>query len=44
MEQVAAECGVAVGTIKSRLARGRAAVAAALGADYRDTTAKEESR
>jgi RNA polymerase sigma-70 factor, ECF subfamily len=43
MEQIAAECGVAVGTVKSRLSRGRAAVAASLGPDYRETTAKEES-
>ena len=35
VEQVAAECGVAVGTVKSRLSRGRAALAASLGADYR---------
>jgi RNA polymerase sigma-70 factor (ECF subfamily) len=32
--QVAAETGVAVGTVKSRLARARTALAAALGADY----------
>lgn len=33
--QVAAEMGVAEGTVKSRLARGRAALAAALGWTYR---------
>ena len=32
--QVAAETGVPEGTVKSRLARARAAMAAALGADY----------
>jgi len=32
--QVAAETGVAEGTVKSRLSRARAALAAALGADY----------
>lgn len=37
--QVAAETGVAEGTVKSRLARARAALAAALGADYLDATA-----
>lgn len=34
VSQVAAETGVAEGTVKSRLARARAALAAALGADY----------
>jgi RNA polymerase sigma-70 factor (ECF subfamily) len=37
--QVAAETGVAEGTVKSRLARARAALAARLGADYLDVTA-----
>ena len=32
--QVAAETGVAEGTVKSRLARARTALSAALGADY----------
>jgi RNA polymerase sigma-70 factor (ECF subfamily) len=44
VEQVAVECGVAVGTVKSRLSRGRAAVAASLGADYREPAAREETR
>ena len=35
MEQVANETGVSVGTVKSRLSRGRAALRARLGADYR---------
>jgi RNA polymerase sigma-70 factor (ECF subfamily) len=34
VDQIATECGVASGTVKSRLSRGRAAVAASLGADY----------
>ena len=34
--EVAAETGVAEGTVKSRLSRGRAALAALLGADYVD--------
>jgi RNA polymerase sigma-70 factor, ECF subfamily len=37
--QVAAETGVAEGTVKSRLARARAALTAALGANYLDVTA-----
>jgi RNA polymerase sigma-70 factor (ECF subfamily) len=35
MEQVADETGVPVGTVKSRLSRGRAALRAHLGRDYR---------
>ena len=34
--QVAAETGVPVGTVKSRLSRARAALTAALGPDYLD--------
>jgi DNA-directed RNA polymerase specialized sigma24 family protein len=34
VSQVAAETGVAEGTVKSRLARARTALAAALGPDY----------
>jgi RNA polymerase sigma-70 factor (ECF subfamily) len=44
VEQIARECGVAVGTVKSRLSRGRTALAGALGPDYRESSAKEESR
>jgi RNA polymerase sigma-70 factor (ECF subfamily) len=36
VEDVAEEVGVAVGTVKSRLSRGRAALAAALGPAYSD--------
>jgi RNA polymerase sigma-70 factor (ECF subfamily) len=35
MDQVATETGVPVGTVKSRLARGRAALRSYLGRDYR---------
>jgi len=35
--QIAAETGVAVGTLKARLARGRAALAAILGTELRET-------
>ena len=35
MEQVADETGVSVGTVKSRLSRGRAALRAHLGSGYR---------
>jgi RNA polymerase sigma-70 factor (ECF subfamily) len=44
VEQIATDCGVAVGTVKSRLSRGRAAVAASLGTGYRQPAAKEETR
>jgi len=43
VEQIANECGVAVGTVKSRLSRGRAALAASLGVDYREP-AREDTR
>jgi RNA polymerase sigma-70 factor (ECF subfamily) len=36
MEQVATETGVPVGTVKSRLSRGRAAMRSHLGRDYRN--------
>ena len=42
--QVAAEMGVAEGTVKSRLARGRAALAAALGWTYRAAEGKSKSK
>jgi RNA polymerase sigma-70 factor (ECF subfamily) len=35
MDQVATETGVPVGTVKSRLSRGRAALRSHLGRDYR---------
>jgi RNA polymerase sigma-70 factor (ECF subfamily) len=43
VEQVAAETGVPVGTVKSRLSRGRADLARALGTAYRsdEVTAKD---
>ncbi len=44
VDQIARECDVAVGTVKSRLSRGRAALAAALGPDYREPSSKEETR
>lgn len=49
VEQVAAETGVAVGTVKARLHRGRAALAAALGdldspGDSPDPTNHQEAR
>ena len=44
MEQVAAETGVPVGTVKSRLSRGRAAVAKQLGPAYRTGDATDVER
>ena len=41
ISQVAVETGVAEGTVKSRLARARAAMAAALGSRYLDSTTRD---